>query len=401
MKRRLIMVMLFCFMLCLTGCNEVVTEYQVITSKPIATQVVQVTAVPVNTVIAEIKENAQLEADVQPAVNGLENWLNGETRINKSFVNQNGMCIDLNMPTPVEFPDHVFEVSVKLCNDEYTNRSQCMSILGVSSVDLQSNYLSIEGSHLQYSPYRRDNNEFDTSSYPLLSPLGTAREADAVTVVTDNRITGISMWQSKNVSLSKLCNIFQRCERILNGLGIEYETPSMVYCSQLTDGTPIIEILYPRYLEGLPMQSATYFDAAHDNNSKDDWGHVPWDSIHFIFYWDDEKLYYCNIEHSYSEVQRNSISEPLLTYTQALQSLVSCRMDRFTSKQFKNQRFVVYAVRPCYVKVPVKGDVSRFVAKPAWEIAYYVTDSNGNDVYMDDFRWVDYVDARTGEVYGR
>lgn len=398
MNRRLTMIMLFCFLLCLTGCNEEEIRYQVIVSSPTATQM---TTEPANTESADKHESAQIEADVQPAMNSLDNWLNGGNWIKKTFVNQNGMRIDLNMPTPAEFPDHVFEVILKLSNDKYTSQSQVMSILGIASTDLHSNYLSIEGSHLQYSPYRRDNNEFDTSSYPLLSVLGAETEADEVSVVTDDRITGISMWKSCNVSLSKLRNIMQRSERSLKQLGIEYDSPSMVYCSQLTDGTPIIEILYPRYLEGLPMQSTTYFDAEFDPNSKDDWGHMPWDTVHFIYYWDNEKLYYCNIEHSYSEVQRNSISEPMITYTQALQSLVSSQMERFTSKQFKNQRFVVYAVRPCYVKVPVKGDTSRFIAKPAWEIAYYVTDSNSTGVYMDNFRWVTYVDARTGEVYGR
>lgn len=398
MNRGIKMVML---LLCifLTGCTEKKERYQVISSTPNVIPEAQVTTELASETITDIHETAQPEANEQSAMNRLDDWLNGENWIKKTFVNQNGIHIDLNMPEPASFPDSLYEITLQFQPDMDVTKAQAIDILQIDEKDLRTNHLSLSNGTLQYSPDWRLDNEFGTNGYPLLQPIKTEQSTDTIMLVGDNRTTKMSQWEATNVSLSKVRTLLQKSEKMLSQLGCAYREPSSIYMSQLTDGTPVMEILYPMYLEGMPMQSATYYDVNHDDDT--DWGHMPWNIFHLIYDWEQEKLYYCSIGYSYSEVQHNVISEPMISYTQALQALVSARMNTLTSKQYKNQRFVVYAVRPCYVKIPIQGVLTQSVAKPAWEIAYYATDSNSADTYMDSFHWVDYVDARTSEVYGR
>lgn len=399
MNCRIKMVILVCMILCLYGCTEKKERYQVIASNSTEIPAEQVTAATINTAIADVQETVQMEVEAPSAMNRLDDWLNGENWIKKTFVNRNGIHIDLNMPEPASFPESLYEITLQGRYGMDVTKAQAMDILLIDEKDLRTNYLSLLDGTLQYSPGWREDNEFGTNGYPLLQPIKSEQSTDTIMLVGDNRTTKMSQWEATNVSLSKVRTLLQKSEKMLSQLGCAYREPSSIYMSQLTDGTPVMEILYPMYLEGLPMQSATYYDVNHDDDT--DWGHMPWNIFHLIYDWEQEKLYYCSIGYSYSEVQRNVISEPMISYTQALQALVSARMNTLTSKQYKNQRFVVYAVRPCYVKVPIQGVLTQSVAKPAWEIAYYATDSNSADTYMDSFHWVDYVDARTSEVYGR
>ncbi len=376
MKGLYIILLLLAASVCLSGCTN--TKYPVATSSPYSTAAVEQETTtqqpsaetPTPTDNATALTQTVTASITAPQDNTSAQPVLSDTWINQTFVRQGGLWVSLNMPEPAAFPDTLYQYSLK----EGTNRTAMAQNI---------------------QPQRMMATEYGVGGEPAFLPRASQQHQNSLLVMCDGQYLGTDTWAWQTMDKNLFDSLYNAATELMQQRDFPYAPTPSVYRSRLTDGTPIVKMLFTRELDGLQMHSGMYADKNATNGNGRSWGYSSPEYVLLMMY-EDGTVYYLYQSGLSAVVSRQALSTAPISYTVALQNFVT---DNASS--FMNKHIVVYSVQPCYVKLAVSGSYESFTAVPGWEIGYYICTDNTSDFTESCWHGKVCVNAITGEVLGK
>ncbi len=305
------------------------------------------------------------------------------------------LMIRVDMMDPTPFPSNTAVLLVKeegLSN--YLTKEKVLSALEYHTIPEGYAISSMNG-FLQFGPF--DSLEIGISPLPVSDyPYDLSDHTKQVYRMSDWNQEDIWTADAQGNQIAAAAVLAAR--DIAKSLGLSVGAPSVLYRTPLLDGRTATAIFLPYLLRDIPMQSQhTMHDNWRDQDGRE-WGYIEAQGLRITILDEEEEVYYLRIAPRTQEVQVLDAAPRLLTWSDALVSVVATV--NMNSYSLGASGIALAGARACYVLNAVSGSYDQFEAIPSYELSFLFYDKESSPEIQEFLSSrTFYVDARTGKVF--